>query len=86
MFVYYLVPPIAIVFGSGLTRILALASFLIASMPFMPVLRYYHLPVKYALALPAIAGTYLAMTWHSAWRYHRGERSRWKGRQYQRAG
>ncbi|MFO1436026.1 MAG: glycosyltransferase [Gammaproteobacteria bacterium] len=85
MFVYYLIPPIAVLLGSGLTRIAALVSFMIASIPYAPVLRYYRLPVKYAPALPGVAAIYLAVTWHSAWRYLRGERSRWKGRQYQRA-
>jgi hypothetical protein len=31
-----------------------------------------------------IAGLFLAMTWTSAIRYWRGERTRWKGRVYRR--
>jgi hypothetical protein len=36
------------------------------------------------LSLPLAATLYLAMTWTSALRYWRGERSRWKNRVYDR--
>jgi hypothetical protein len=40
--------------------------------------------LTWALGLPLIAALFLAMTWTSAIRYWRGERTRWKGRIYQR--
>ncbi len=52
---------------------------------YQPVLRFYRRSPLWALALPLIGTLYLAMTWHSAIRAWRGERSRWKGRVY-RAG
>jgi len=49
---------------------------------YQPILRFYHRSPIWALALPLIGTLYLAMTWHSAIRAWRGERSRWKGRVY----
>lgn len=49
---------------------------------YLPVLRYYDRHWVWVLSLPAAATMYLAMTWTSAWRYLRGERSRWKNRVY----
>ncbi len=49
---------------------------------YQPTLRYYRLNGLWALSLPLIAGLYLMMTWTSALRYWKGERSRWKGRTY----
>lgn len=49
---------------------------------YQPVLRYYRRSPFWALVLPVIGTLYLAMTWHSALRTWRGERSRWKGRVY----
>lgn len=65
--------------GVQLTAIFALAGMLLS---YLPLLRYYHLPLVWSLALPAIAALYLAMTWSSALRYWRGERSYWKARLY----
>ncbi|MDT8406000.1 MAG: glycosyltransferase [Methylococcales bacterium] len=52
------------------------------SLSYLPVLRYYQKSSLWALTLPPTALLYLAMTWSSAWRFWRGERSQWKGRRY----
>lgn len=62
-----------------ITAAFALAGMLLS---YLPLLRYYHLPLVWSLTLPAIAALYLAMTWSSALRYWRGERSHWKARLY----
>lgn len=49
---------------------------------YLPMLRYYRMPLWWALLLPLGAGLYLGMTWSSAIRYWRGVRSQWKGRVY----
>jgi hypothetical protein len=49
---------------------------------YFPTVRYYGLPAYWVLTLPAAAILFLAMTWTSAIRYARGERSRWKNRSY----
>ncbi len=51
---------------------------------FIPTLRFYQLNVAWSLMLPMVALLYLLMTWTSALRFWRGERSRWKGRSYNR--
>jgi hopene-associated glycosyltransferase HpnB len=85
MTVYYLVPPAAMLGQfAGLTA-LATGTYLLAVLPYVPTLRYYRLSPLWAVLLPIVAAWYLAMTWSSALRYYRGERSRWKGRTYQRS-
>jgi len=49
---------------------------------YAPMLKYYRMPLWWALLLPLGAGLYLGMTWSSALRYWRGVRSQWKGRVY----
>jgi hopene-associated glycosyltransferase HpnB len=49
---------------------------------FLPTLRFYGFSLFWALLLPLTVTLYLGMTWSSALRYWRGERSRWKGRVY----
>lgn len=50
---------------------------------YVPTLIYYHRSPLWSLALPVIGTLYLAMTWTSALRYWRGERARWKDRNYE---
>jgi len=61
---------------------LALYAWLSMTGSYLPTLRYYRQHPLWALTLPLIAGFYMAMTWSSAIRYWRGERSRWKNRIY----
>ncbi|WP_245395062.1 glycosyltransferase [methane-oxidizing endosymbiont of Gigantopelta aegis] len=49
---------------------------------YLPTLFFYRLSPLWALTMPIVAALYLMMTWTSAIRYWRGERSRWKGRRY----
>jgi len=73
-----------VISGSTGARVAATVALALAVAPYVPILRYYRLSSWLVLCLPLIASLYLAMTWTSAFRYYRGERSRWKGRQYQR--
>ena len=70
---------------SATPSLIAAAGLAAMAISYQPVLRFYHRSPLWALALPIIGTLYLAMTWHSAIRAWRGERSRWKGRVY-RAG
>lgn len=54
----------------------------VMALTYLPTVRYLGLAWPWCLSLPAAALLFLAMTWCSAWRYWRGERSRWKGRRY----
>jgi len=49
---------------------------------YLPTLHFYGLSLLWALLLPLVGILYICMTWSSALRYWRGERSRWKGRVY----
>ncbi len=49
---------------------------------YLPTLFFYRLNPLWALTIPIVAALYLMMTWTSAIRYWRGEKSRWKGRRY----
>jgi hopene-associated glycosyltransferase HpnB len=53
---------------------------------YLPVVRFYRQTPLLVITLPVVASLYLLMTWSSAVRYWRGQRSAWKGREYKRAG
>jgi hopene-associated glycosyltransferase HpnB len=84
MLVAYQVPVIKLASSNILIRSLSLGSLGIMFLTYIPILRFYRRSLAWALALPLIAALFLAMTWTSAIRYWRGERTRWKGRSYQR--
>ena len=50
---------------------------------YYPILTYYRCTPFWVALLPVIGALYLSMTWTSALRYWRGERARWKDRQYE---
>lgn len=52
---------------------------------YLPVVRFYRQSPFLVVTLPVVASLYLLMTWSSAFRYWRGQRSIWKGRSYGRA-
>jgi hopene-associated glycosyltransferase HpnB len=79
------VSPLALAPSSNdVARRLALAALAIMFATYIPILRFYRRSAAWALCLPLIAAFFLAMTWTSAVRYWRGERTRWKGRVYPR--
>jgi hopene-associated glycosyltransferase HpnB len=51
---------------------------------YFPTVRFYRQTPLLVITLPLVASLYLLMTWSSAIRYWRGERSAWKGRSYRR--
>jgi len=79
--------PVAGLFApSPAARYLAAVALVAMVASYLPTLRYYGLPGRWALTLPVAGTLFLAMTWTSAVRYWRGTRSRWKGRTYSREG
>lgn len=80
----YVVPAFMVASPSGAMRYLSLTSLAIMLLTYLPTLRFYRRSWVWGLCLPLIAGFFLAMTWMSAIRYWRGERTRWKGRVYKR--
>jgi len=82
----YIVPAVMVLSSDGAIRSLSLISLAIMISTYLPTLRFYRRSWPWALCLPLIAGFFLVMTWISALRYWRGERTRWKGRVYRRGG
>ncbi|MBL6752619.1 MAG: glycosyltransferase [Nevskia sp.] len=76
----YWLPLLALFWPDG--RAVAVLALAAMAAGYWPTLRYYDLPPWWLLGIPLAASLYLAMTWSSAIRYWRGERSRWKGRVY----
>lgn len=64
------------------SRTLAVVALALMLITYLPVLTYYRRSWFWLPTLPLAAVIYLAMTWTSALRYWRGERSRWKNRVY----
>jgi hopene-associated glycosyltransferase HpnB len=85
MLLLYALPAFTVASSNGVMRYLSLASLGIMLLTYLPTLRFYRRSWAWALCLPLIATFFLAMTWTSAIRYWRGERTRWKGRVYKRA-
>lgn len=84
MVLVYEVPVVLVASQNIPIRFLSLGSLAIMFLTYLPILRFYHRSWAWVLGLPFIAALFLAMTWTSAIRYWRGERSRWKGRVYPR--
>jgi len=85
MFLLYLLPLFGLFYFHGVALFSSIFSLLIMSATYIPTLRFYSLNFMWALSIPLVAGMYLLMTWSSAIRFWKGERTRWKGRIYQRA-
>ena len=80
----YLAPPALAVFGGGASQLVAALAWAAMTLAYGPILRFYGVAPWWALALPAIAGVYVAFTWQSAWRHLRGRGGEWKGRVHPR--
>jgi hopene-associated glycosyltransferase HpnB len=72
--------PIAALSAGGLGTVLALAAWVIMTVTYIPMLRFYGVSVFYAPLLPVVATVYLLATIASAWRHWRGRGGEWKGR------
>jgi hopene-associated glycosyltransferase HpnB len=76
----FLIPPVAALAGSYYASLAGLAAWAIMALLFVPTLRMYGVPGWRAVALPAIAFSYLMFTLDSAWQSIRGKGGFWKGR------
>jgi len=88
LLVTYLVPPVVLVAGAAagavLPALLAGIGWLIMTLTYVPMLRFYGVAPVAALLLPVVAALYLAMTVDSARRHAVGRGGAWKGRVAQR--
>ena len=82
MALVWLVPPVAVLFGHGPTRLLGLLTWVMFAAAYLPTLTRFHRSVVWAAFLPVIALFYMAATIGSAVNYHHGDGVVWKGRAY----
>jgi hopene-associated glycosyltransferase HpnB len=89
MTIVYLVPPIGTIFGffTGLCLFgfINLLTYLLMSLMYFPIIRFYRCPFWFAFCLPAIGSLYTLMTIDSARRHWQGKGGAWKGRVYEKA-
>jgi hopene-associated glycosyltransferase HpnB len=78
----WFVPLAALGLGNGAARLCGGLSLALAAASFVPTLRRYRRSLWWVLALPAIAGFYMAATIGSAVDHWRGRGARWKDRAY----
>ncbi len=81
-----LAPPLLTMGTTGIPQLLAAAAWAQMALALQPTLRFYGVSRWWGLALPAIAGVYLAFTLDSAFQHWRGRGGMWKGRAYAPAG
>jgi hopene-associated glycosyltransferase HpnB len=67
-------------FGSGVAQACGLAAFVLMSVSFAPIQRFYGLSLFRSLTLPLIAALYMVYTLDSALQFWRGRGGMWKGR------
>lgn len=84
MLILFVGPIVGMIFTSGVVQLLSACAFIAMQASYLPCLIYYRCKLVWVATLPFAAGLYLAMTWSSAIRYWNGERTRWKGRVYQK--
>ncbi len=82
MAVTFIAPPVLAIVGSGIARLLGAAAWIAMALAFQPSLRFYRVSPLWGLAVPVIAGFYLAFTLDSAYQSARGRTGLWKGRVY----
>lgn len=82
LFLVFVWPLVALLFGGPVARWWSVVAIAAMARTYLPLVRYLGCHSAWALALPLAAALYLWMTILSAWRYYRGTRTRWKGREY----
>ncbi len=82
LLILFVLPVVGLFLADVSVQGLSIAALAIMLVTYLPCLRYYGCHSGWAITLPFAAVLYLAMTWSSAIRYWRGERTRWKGRVY----
>lgn len=80
MALVYLVPPLLAIFGHGLARWAAIATWALMALAFQPMLAFYRRSPLWGVSLPGIAAFYAGCTLLSAWQHGRGRGGMWKGR------
>ncbi len=80
LFFTYLLPPFLLLSGHPLPVLFGLSAWLLMTLSYLPMVRFYSVSKLWSLCLPAIATFYAGATVHSALRYWNGQGGQWKGR------
>ena len=80
LFVTYLLPPLFLFTGRPLPMLFGFSAWLLMSVSYLSMVRFYGISKLWSICLPAIATFYSCATVHSALRYWRGRGGEWKGR------
>ncbi len=80
LIVTYLLPPLLILSGNVTAGLLGLIAWMLMSVAYLPMVRFYKRRMLWAVALPMVACFYAGATVHSAIQYWRGRGGAWKGR------
>jgi hopene-associated glycosyltransferase HpnB len=76
----YLLPLVLLLSGNATVATLGVASWLLMTVAFLPMVRFYGLGPAWALTLPLSACFYMLATLHSAFKFWSGRGGEWKGR------
>ena len=86
MSIFYLAAPVGLILGiythNWLLLYIAIFTWLLMTIAYIPTLKLYNLSIIWAFSLPAIAFLYTLMTLDSAVKYYQGKGGAWKGRTY----
>lgn len=80
------VAPVILLFSGGWASILGATAWILMSVSYWPMVRFYGLSPLWAFSLPMVAVFYAGATVHSAIEYWMGRGGEWKGRAQDRAG
>jgi hopene-associated glycosyltransferase HpnB len=80
LIVTYLAPPLLLLTRQPLVMAFGAAAWMLMSICYLPMVRFYRISMAYTLILPVVALFYAAATVHSAVQYAAGRGGRWKGR------
>jgi len=82
----YLLPVVLLFSGRPLLTTFGAATWLMMTVSYLPMVRFYRLHPLWAAVLPLTALFYMGATTHSAMRYWSGRGGEWKGRVQDRGG
>lgn len=80
LIITYLLPLALLLSGDKMLATIGALAWLLMSVAYLPMVRFYGLDWLWALTLPLSACFYLLATMHSAWKYWMGRGGEWKGR------
>lgn len=76
----FIAPLLLLLFGKGLPALFGGLAYLIMSLLYLPMVRFYRQSPFWVFLLPLTSLLYLSATLLSAYRYYRGKGGQWKGR------